>query len=41
MLLASQQEVGSNADGVTLAVMLMAQQDVGSHADGVAAGRWQ
>ena len=45
MLMASQQGVGSNADGVAAGcwpVMLMvSQQGVGSNADGVAAGRWQ
>ena len=51
MLMASQQDVGSNADGVAagvgqnadvaLARMLMAsQQGVGQNADGVAAGCW-
>ena len=44
MLMASQQDVGSNADGRlsrVLARMLMSsQQGVGQNADGVAAGRW-
>ena len=44
MLMASQQGVGQNADGIcsrVLARMLMAlQQGVGQNADGIAAGHW-